>query len=41
MDNPITNEEAQNVTDSSKRISGKDAEKAIKKATEDKREDNI
>jgi hypothetical protein len=41
MDNPGTDKEAWKVTDSSERIRGKDAEKAVKKATEGKLEDNV
>jgi len=41
MNNPITDKEARNIADSSERISCKDAEKAVKKATEGKLEDNV
>jgi hypothetical protein len=36
MDNPINDEEAQNVTDGSARMSGKEAEQATNKANEGK-----
>lgn len=36
MDNPIVDEEAQNVTDSAERLSGKEAGQATRKANEGK-----
>jgi hypothetical protein len=36
MDNPVNDEEAQNVTDSSERMKGKEAEHATNKANEGK-----
>ena len=41
MDNPIIDEEAQNVTDGNERIGGKEAKKAVNKAAEGKRKDSV
>lgn len=38
LDNPIVDEEAQNVTDGAERISGKEAEQATNKANEGKKD---
>jgi hypothetical protein len=38
-DNPVTDQEAQNVTENKQRLSGEDAKKARQKATEGIRQD--